>query len=361
MTMLPLFGGRWDRSDLHARVGDLAQIAGATRMVLADGPEAGVDAVEVRTGAGLRFLVLASRGLDIADAEFEGMPLAWRSQTGRVHPSLYDPRGAGWLRGFYGGLMVTCGYLTAGAPSVDEGREWGQHGRASYLPAEQVSIEQGWTDGTYRIAVRGVMREAAVFGEFLVVRRTISTALGSRTLRIDDEVTNAAAQPSPLMLLYHVNLGFPLMDEGAEVVSPARRVTPRDAAAAPGVAEYMKVHAPVRGYAEQVFYHEIEPGPDGTADVALVNRRLRGGLGLRVRYDARALPRFIQWKMLGEGTYVMGLEPANCLVEGRAAERARGTLQMLAAGETRRFWVELSVLTADEFGQRTGPSPRSGR
>lgn len=359
--MLPLFGRRWDPADLRARVGDLAQLAGATRLVLADGPESGVDAVEVRTGAGLRFLVLASRGLDIADAEYDGLPLAWRSQTGRVHPARYDPRGTGWLRGFYGGLMVTCGYSTVGAPSVDEGREWGQHGRASYLPAEQVSIEQGWTNGSYRIAVRGVMREAAVFGEFLVVRRTISTALGSRSLRVDDEVTNAAAQPVPLMLLYHVNPGFPLLDDGAEVLSPARRVRPRDAAAAPGVADFVKVHAPVRGYAEQVFYHEIEPDSDGTAEVALVNRGLRGGLGLTVRYDARALPRFIQWKMLGEGTYVMGLEPANCLVEGRAAERARGTLQMLAPGESRRFWVELSVATGDDLPALTERIARARR
>jgi len=193
------------------------------------------------------------------------------------------------------------------------------------------------------------MREAAVFGEFLLVRRTISTALGSRSIRIEDEIENAASQSTPLMLLYHVNLGFPLLDDGAEVLSPARTVRPRDAAAAPGVSAYMKVHGPVRGYAEQVFYHDIEPGTDGTAEVALVNRRLRGGLALSVRYDAKALPRLIQWKMLGEGTYVMGLEPANCLVEGRAAERARGTLQVLAPGETRRFWVELSVATGGEL------------
>jgi len=347
--MLPLFGRRWDPKDLRARVGDLAQVAGATRVVLADGSEAGVEAIDIRTGAGLRFLVLPSRGLDIADAEFEGMPLAWRSHTGRVHPAFYDPRGTGWLRGFYGGLMVTCGYLTAGVPSVDEGQEWGQHGRASYIPAEDASVEQGWEEGIHRITVRGRMREAAVFGEFLVVRRTISTALGSRSIRIEDEIENAASQPTPLMLLYHVNLGFPLLDDGGEVLSPARTVRPRDAAAAPGVSAYMKVHGPVRGYAEQVFYHDIEPGPDGTAEVALVNRRLRGGLALSVRYDAKALPRLIQWKMLGEGTYVMGLEPANCLVEGRAAERAQGTLQVLAPGETRRFWIELSVATGDEL------------
>src|SRR3989442_10032391 len=123
--MLSLFGRRWDPKDVHARVGDLEEVAGATRVVLADGPEAGVEAIDIRRGAGLRFLVLPSRGLDIADAEFEGLPLAWRSQTGRVHPAYYDPRGTGWLRGFYGGLMGSWGYLFVLAPSVVEGDEQG--------------------------------------------------------------------------------------------------------------------------------------------------------------------------------------------------------------------------------------------
>src|SRR3989442_14072996 len=118
--------------------------------------------------------------------------------------------------------MVTCGYLTAGVPWVDEGQEWGQHGRASYIPAEDASVEEGWEEGIHRKTVRGRMREAAVFGEFLVVRRTISTALGSRSIRIEEEVEDAAAQPTRLMLLYQVILGCTLLDDGGEVLSPAR-------------------------------------------------------------------------------------------------------------------------------------------
>lgn len=348
MSPIPLYGRTWTPEALRARVGRMAQLAGATRCILADGPEAGVEAVDVRTGGGLRFLVLPSRGLDIADAEFEGIPLAWRSATGRIHPAFYEPAGLGWLRGFYGGLMVTCGYTTVGAPSEDAGEAVGQHGRASYLPAEAVAVEEAWEGETYRIAVRGIVRQAVVFGEHLVVRRTIATALGATWLRLDDEVENAADAPTPFMVLYHVNLGFPLLDEGAEVVTPARTVRPRDAQAAPGLGEHTRVHGPVAGYREQVFYHDIPPGPDGVAEAALVNRALRGGLGLALRWDGRALPRFIQWKMLGQGTYVMGLEPANCLVEGRAAERARGTLQVLEPGERRRLWLELHVLVGSE-------------
>jgi hypothetical protein len=55
------------------------------------------------------------------------------------------------------------------------------------------------------------------------------------------------------------------------------------------------------------------------------------------------LPRLIQWKMPGAGAHVLGIEPANCHVEGRAAERERGTLVMLAPGETRRHELSLEV------------------
>lgn len=358
--MASLFGRRFDPDTLRAHLGDMPQVAGATRLVLADGAEAGVEAIDVRSGGGLRFLVLASRGLDIAEAEFDGIPLAWRSPTGRAHPAFYEATGLGWLRGFSGGLLVTCGYTTVGAPSVDAGEELGLHGRASYLPAEHVAIEEGWTADGYRIAVRGVLRQARVFGEHVVVRRTITTWLGSRAVRLDDEIENAGSAATPLMLLYHVNLGFPLLDEGAEVISPARHVRPRDAQAASGLADYWRVHGPVRGYAEQVFYHDLEPEPDGIVEAGLINTGLRGGLGVALRFDHASLPRFIQWKMLGEGTYVIGLEPANCLVEGRAAERARGTLEYLEPGQQRRFWIGLQVLVggeveafADRIGRRT--------
>ena len=50
-----------------------------------------------------------------------------------------------------------------------------------------------------------------------------------------------------------------------------------------------------------------------------------------------------EWKMAGAGTHVLGIEPANCYVEGRAAERARGTLVTLEPGESRTYELSLEV------------------
>jgi hypothetical protein len=38
------------------------------------------------------------------------------------------------------------------------------------------------------------------------------------------------------------------------------------------------------------------------------------------------------------------LEPANCLVEGRDKDRARGILQFLQPGEQREYLLEIGVL-----------------
>jgi len=67
-----------------------------------------------------------------------------------------------------------------------------------------------------------------------------------------------------------------------------------------------------------------------------------------VSWDPRQLPRMWQWRMLGPGMYLTGLEPANCGLAGRAAEREAGTLEMLEPGESRRAGISIRVSTGDE-------------
>jgi hypothetical protein len=102
---------------------------------------------------------------------------------------------------------------------------------------------------------------------------------------------------------------------------------------------------PQAGYAEQVFFHKIISEANGFARAAVVNDTLL--LAGYVHYRQKELPNLIQWKQMGAGTYVLGLEPANCLVMGRQAERERGTLQMLAPGETREMILQLGVVEGE--------------
>ncbi len=341
-----LFGHHVTSSELNRRVGHLSQVAGVRMMELRDGAESGVRIADVRTGSGLRVHVSVDRGMDISMAEFKGMPLAWRSANGDVHPAFYDPKGLGWARSFAGGLMTGCGLTHLGAPCIDEGEELGLHGRLSNTPATNVSSATEWIGDRCVFRISGEVRETTLFGHNLLLRRTIETELGESIITFKDCVSNEGFTRSPLMMLYHINTGWPLVDEGTQLFLRAKGTNPRDAEAEKGLATARTMTSPQAEFKEQVFSHDLIANHDGYATVLLVNDRL--GLGLFVRYRQKELPRFIQWKMMGEGTYVLGLEPANCSVQGRAKERERGTLQFLDPGEEREFHLHIGIIEGQQ-------------
>jgi hypothetical protein len=351
--MARLWGREWTRAELERRVGDLAQLAGVRLVELADGKERGVRAAEVRTGSGFAFTVLLDRGLDISHAEWCGRALNWKSMTEDAHPAYFDPRGLGWVRTFYGGLLVTCGLHWAGAPCLDEraqplrlgARELGLHGYISHTPAKHVWADAAWDGDEYHIWVRGRCQEAIVFGENLVLHREIRTRLGANSLQVVDRVENAGFEPVEHQLLYHVNIGFPAVDGGAELLSPSRAIHPRDAAAQDGHAHARLLDEPADGYHEKAYFHELAAGADGVTGSAIVNRAL--GFGAALTYRQAELPYYTQWKMLGPRNYVVGMEPANCLPIGRVAERAAGRLTVLGPRETREYRLEIGALTCE--------------
>jgi hypothetical protein len=344
--MAKLWGREWSKEDLLRRVGRMSQVCGVRLGQLDDGVERGVRTADVWTGSGFGFTVALDRGMDIAAASWQGRSLEWRSSTGIVTPAFFEPEGLGWLRGFFGGLVVTCGLTYAGAPCEDEGQALGLHGRFSDSPASHVAVEEGWQGESYRVSVRGQIRETRVFGENVVLTRTISANLGENRFFLHDVVENEGFNRTEHMILYHINTGFPAVDDGAELVSPTLKATPRDAEAEKGKESYAQFHKPTKGYAEKVYYHDMATDKEGQVWAAVVNRKL--GFGAYAKYSKAQLPRFIEWKMLGEGTYVVGMEPANCLVEGRDKDRARGILQFLEPGERREYALELGALTSAE-------------
>jgi hypothetical protein len=344
--MPEIFGRTYTRSQITAYAGSLLQAAGVRIMELGEGLEAGVRIADVRTGSGLRFQINLDRGMDISLAEYKGIPLAFRSANGDVHPHRFEPQGHGWLRGFPGGLMTGCGMTYLGSPCTDEGEALGQHGRLSNTPASAVCHTHRWEGDECLITVAGEVRETTPFKENLLLRRTVELRLGQSVITIRDLVRNEGSEPVPLMMLYHVNAGWPLVSDGARLHLHALRTEPRDADARAGIDEAGVFSAPVAGYREQVFYHDLQADEEGYACAMLANAGRT--LGMYVRYRQEDLPRFIEWKMMGQGFYAVGMEPANCRVEGRAKERAAGTLQFLAPEEERQFLVQIGVIEGEE-------------
>jgi uncharacterized protein DUF4432 len=350
--MPTLYGRRWTRAELLAAVGDMAQVAGIRQSRLVGGRADGVRALDFDCGDGFRFTVLPDRCMDIPFAEYGGASLAWLSRAGIVGPQFYDPAGEGWLRTFFGGLLTTCGLRQVGAPCVDEGEVLGLHGRISTTPAEDVAFETRWEGDDYVLQARGTMREAVLYGEDLRLYREIIAWTGKRTLLVRDRVENRGISASPLMILYHVNAGFPLLGPDSRLLVSSRGVQAKDERSAKVTSEHRRLHAPTPGWREVNWAHDVQPHEDGSCVVAIVNEKLAfpfgKGLGLALRWRNDQLNTLAQWKQLGHGDYTVGIEPANCHTLGRAWERENGTLQYIEPGETRVFEVEIKAIVGSD-------------
>jgi hypothetical protein len=331
------------KNELLQLTGDISQIARVKPHTLRDGPESGVYALDVTNGSGLEFSIIADRGLDISSARYNGMSLAWRSACMDRNPAFFESDGFGWLQTFAGGLVTTCGLTWNGAPCEDEGKALGLHGRYSHLPATNVSYNGEWRGDDYFLEVSGIVRETSVFGDKLQLTRKITVKLGEKVIRIHDTVENIGSMISPHMILYHINFGFPIVDADTKLVAKGKS-TPRDAEAEIDAEHYNLMHSPVQGYREKCYFIDLEEDESHHATASLINPKLGDGAGVFVRIDKRELPWFTEWKMLGYGEYVVGLEPGNCLVLGRKREREAGRLQHLKPGEIREYHLEIGVL-----------------
>lgn len=354
--------------------GDVAALGGVRLVELADGAERGIRVLEFRTGTGLRFEVLVDRAMDLGAAEHAGRSIGWCSPTGFRHPGLQehaDEDGLGLLRSF-SGLCVTVGLDHAFGPADVPADTYGypgrprtrqpMHGRVADLPARLVSYGQEWVGDECVLWAEGEVRQAAVFAEHLRLRRRIETHLGSNEILVSDEVVNAGFDATPHMFLYHVNLGWPLLDAGARVLAPIVATPWRSESAAAGAVPYATMREPVAGHVEQVYEHEVAVDAAGRGRAALVNDTL--GLGLMLDWDAATLPRLVQWVNLRPGAYVVGLEPSTHGPAGDLAARADGSMLWLQPGESRRYSLRYTVLPdaeacarAEESIRATGPQP----
>jgi len=317
-------------------------LAGIRLYELSDGKARGLRAADVWTGSGLRFTVWLDRALDIGSAEYAGKPLAW------VFPSLgtpaqFEPQGYGWERTFGGGLVTTCGLTHFGQPEQDEGESFGLHGRIAHTPASNVRASAEWQGDDYVLRLEGQARQVSPFGENLLLTRRITTRLGAKAFQIEDRVRNDGFRPTPHMLLYHCNFGFPIVSPESELsVAGGTRVEPRDEIAQRGLADYEHFAAPDPAAQGQLYFHHPQPDANGHVTATITNRALN--LGAYVRYRAAELPAFSHWRLTSAGAYVCALEPATNHEAPRAVLRQRGLLKHLAPGEEVNYFVEIGVL-----------------
>ena len=327
------------------------QLGGIELSVLDDGTARGSRIAWFNTGSGLRFKVVIDRAMDIADAFYNQHSLAWISHLGVTAPNQCSTAGLGWLNSFGGGLLSTCGVTHIGGPEVDEYGESGLHGRIWSIPASIESIIQpDLTEDAPQMSITGrMLQSTAITGPHLELKRTISARLGSSKITISDTVTNLGNTPAPHMLLYHFNFGYPLVDEGTDIIWEGAWQSRGGAANdfifnEENYPQLKKCLPPINehlGSGESVGYIDIQADSAGMCEAGLLNRKI--GLGAMLRFSKQQLPWLINWQHFGKNEYMLGVEPATHTLAGRGAAQKNGTIILLQPGERKVYDLELEV------------------
>ncbi len=323
------------------------QFGGIELSELIDGPGKGNRIAWVNTGSGLHYKIVIDRGMDIADAFYKGISLSWLSLSDITRPEISLNKDIDWLWGFFGGLFVSCGPSSAGAPCEDNGQNLPLHGRHSNLSASIESIiNPDPISGKKIMSITGIIREARLFNPNIELRRTISSPLNESKIILEDEFVNRGNLKAEHAWLIHINLGYPLIEPGAEFVFKGK-VSPR-----PDSVEYYKnrnykiVPEPLeehRGSGEAVCY--IDPATDKNGMVYCGVINTKRNIGLKISFLKKDFPRFVNWQHFGPGgQYVMGIEPANCGVEGRNVDRERGWLDFLKPRQKKKYTLTIEVI-----------------
>ena len=305
--------------------------------------------VDVRVMGGIDVEVLPDRGLDLGAAWYRGTPLSWTSPVGRGTP-LDTPRGGDWVDRFRGGLLTTCGTDNIGPPTPTAG----MHGRHSHLPATDVRTERVRDGDATVVRVSGTVEDVSMFGRRVVVHRTVETRTDSPVLVLRDVVENTGFDAVPVPLLYHVNLGAPLVVPGSRVRSGAAQVLPREAV--DHVPDASTLPGPGDGSAEAVFEHLGLPVVDGTASVVVTSPSW--DVAAVVSWTSTTLPRLYQWVWPTRRGWALAVEPSTAALFGPD----RGTPReapVLPPGGTLVTGLTVRLLPRDEVAA-PAPVARAG-
>ena len=319
---------------MNPYIGHDTQYYGVEEHRLVGGKGDGMRLFEINNGKGLELTVSPDRCGDITRLKFCGINLSYMSPCGYVAPAYYDSIGTNWLKSFTAGFLTTCGLQAVGSPCVDEGEELPLHGSIANQPCEQAY----WTEDEEWLVMHLLVKDETIFGYKLRMERQIKVSKKENAFEICDKITNTGDKVEPMEILYHMNMGYPLLDEDSVISIPAAEVIGRDECAAADIDNWMHIQKPTTGYQEKCYYHKFA---DEKGQASIYQPKLN--TRLTISFNAAELDGFVEWKMLGVRDYALGLECGNCYPDGRKAMREGGMLKFLQPGESKEYQVRIEL------------------
>nr|WP_294666346.1 aldose 1-epimerase family protein [uncultured Blautia sp.] len=319
---------------MNPYIGHESQLRGVEEHRLVGGKGDGMRLYEIHNGTGLDMTISPDRNGDITRLRYKGINLSYFSPCGYVAPAYYDKVGSNWLQSFTAGFLTTCGLQAVGSPCEDEGELLPLHGSIANIPCEK----SYWTEEEATFTIHTETKDEVLFGRKLVLSRKIVISKIKSEFEITDTITNTGDRVEPFEILYHMNMGYPLLDEDSVVMIPSVEVLPRDTHAKEDIANWMHMEKPTAGYQERCYYHKFT---DEKGYAKIYQPKL--GIGLEITFDAEELDGFVEWKMMGVRDYVLGLECGNCYPDGRNVMRKTGMLKFLQPGEKKTYTVKINI------------------
>lgn len=319
-------------------IGHSSQLCAVESVRLTGGKGDGMHLIQVRNAAGMELTVSADRCADISRLIYKGNNMGYFSPCGYVGPAYYDCQGDGFLKSFTAGFLTTCGLSAVGSPCEDAEEKLPLHGTIGNTPCDRI----WWDEDDETIHIHAEASDSHMFSRKLVLHREIACRKFESIFTITDTVENHGDTESPVMMLYHINMGYPLLSEDSVVTIPSVQVIPRNEHAAKDLDSWHKMLPPTPGFEEQCYYHAFEK--EGRASI--YNPRICAGL--EISFDTKSLWNLTEWKMMGVRDYVLGLEPGNCTPDGRDVLRKQGKLEFLRPGTSVTFQVRITLFSGTE-------------
>lgn len=299
---------------MDARISNLSQIASLHRYTFDEGKEKGMSVIDCDNGK-LRFIVNVDKAADISQMYFEGRNISFISKNGQVAEHLE------FGRRFEGGMLYTCGLDDAGGRAGYE-----VHGTLHCTPSEIIHAECNDKE----IVIEAIIRDTALFGKNLVLKRRITSAVGSGSVKISDTLTNNGYLSTKYCVLYHVNVGYPMLCEGARIEAELDSCEARTPYADKKMSEMLEITEPLPGQEETCYYLKLSK-----PEISLYNNKEKRRFVLK--YSKETLPCFVEWKSMASGDYALGFEPSTTELDERFK------YNILEPGQSVEFFVELSV------------------